>query len=524
MMLSTSSSIAAQSACGPPIAACTASWIRALQSFGSAALSGSPNLGRELTNVRAKLCRRYCSPVSLDSSTARHVVLLAMVAAMESTESRSDATHLYLALKERLPAGDSKLSFALSGSLSRSLCPSTVAGTMRHHVTSGQWEYACTLLALLPRSQETISAGVQAFARAGWNEALRLLLQLEPSHWQPQHAAVVIDCLRSVARRHTMHWIHAMNVYSFAIATGVAISVRVLNNMLSVLGSSRRWHDAITVLKHSSDTSLLDRGNAVTITQTCFALHLSGWSHALLFASRIISRNANAALDSIALEKLSALCVHSRRWQEATAVLSMSLSLPSCALEEETYLQLVAVFHSRWRIKATLECLNKVQKPDLLHTALNTVIVKSTSSRDASGFAERLKRAGGTITTDALATLTELHAREDDWVHALWWFGQWASDPRRLQERVVRPYYHDCLQLSMEGAARPYGRGASWEISVRLFSFVCGELGVDVTPISRNSVQSLCYQHGKEDIALRLMQFAMMPTERRKRGSFHLIQ
>jgi hypothetical protein len=391
---------------------------------------------------------------------------------------------------------------------------------MRLHVQSGHWEYACALFGLTPRSPYTLSEGIEAYARGNsWTAALTLMCRLDVHHWNENHTAAVLLSLRAVARRHTAHWHQALQLYSAASAAGlVSSSVHSLNNLLSVLGLSRKWRQAVSLLEHSTATKLIDRGNAFTIAQTCFALHHSGWSHALLFSSRIISRNAATlpdVVDAVALEKLSLLCLASRRWQEATVVLRLSVSTPRCSLGEATYADLAAVFHASWNSEATRKCLEKVQRKELLHTALNSVIVKSKSRPEAKRYAEQLLTSGGRLDTAGIAVLAELHARDEQWAGALYWFQQWASCPKRRSERRIRAYDHDFLQLSLQGSSCP--KNSQWRIAVDLFGLICGDLGVDVSPIARSSAQALCYQSEKPDVAQKLLRFSLMSPDRRRR-------
>ena len=500
-----------------------------------AAMSGLDCLGPSLARVQQELCaqtpqKQHAPVVALDPRTARFVMRAAFVTAMESPEARQDATRLYLGLRGIVGVGSSastNSNFLLSGSsaveVQQVLCPQVVAVFMNQQLQAGRWRVACELFGLLPRDQATISAAVEAFAKANdWKKALLLLRKLDVSHWNERHASVVIACLRVPARRHTLHWAPALTIYAMALGSGVAqFSIVALNNILSVLGSSRRWIDAMQVLQQSDASGLLQRGNAVTVTQTCFALHHSAWFDALRYSARIIShneKNLSRAVDSFALEKLSDLCIHSHRWQEASVVLQLAESSAKCRLAEETYVQLAVVFHSFWSTSETIDCLNRVHRTDLLCRALNSVIASSTEYADAAKFASWLQRSGGTVSTDALASLTELHAKKHRWVEALRWFEQWACDPARRSERRVTPYHHDCLQLSMQSSSKPHQR-AHWLTAVGVFKFVCGDLGVDVTPISRRMVQELCWQCGAEEQAAALIVFSMKTTERRRLGT-----
>lgn len=278
------------------------------------------------------------------------------------------------------------------------------------------------------------------------------------------------------------------------------------------------------------------RPNAVTVFHTCQVFQ-SQWAIALACGLEMIRRyDVPIAEDLPCLESLLEHCVEGQRWTEALEIMERSNMYHQQKRREGGAATLHGTrdHHSassaqqqrrlRKRLQiplATLLCQNEgayMRHPDVFspaamskyfnhHTlsrAYNTLLQHSTQASDATHWRNELQRLRCSVENESLVHLVTLHSKEGAWRAALSSLEEILQDPARQRFFVPTAALHDTVQYALEQAPPP---GASWEVSVRLFTDFTSTRQVPLSDVAFQSVVKKCFSQGAHTQAQHLFEY-----------------
>lgn len=421
----------------------------------------------------------------------------------------------------------------------------------------GRWEEAIRMLSDVTVSPKVLGAAMELFSSAGrWEMVLRCFGEISPVAWtEVEVAAALRSIYRASQGRLTQGtteerkqkrraedsilgssapswWSLAIRVLGLAHTADVHITTpSPINDALAVLTMCREnWQMACRVVEcfmvggRNPEGGSKDKGdgfgsvspnkvvspNMVSVYHMCRILRQQ-WYLALHYASLMVQQgDLLLADDREATQKLLQACIRGNRWVEALRTLQQYLvySKPEDLVVPQDHIA-VDIFLDLFRM------LNKCQKgslasrllyqkqlskhfgADATGRAFNVMLRSTNTAGESLSWTRVMKAKGIKVENESYEHLLLQSSREGEWRQALWFLDKLLDDPVRRYFYLPSAKVHDAVQYALERAPPP---GASWEVSVRLFSRMC-DLHVPISEVAFQSAVKKCFSHGMAERA-----------------------
>lgn len=507
--------------------------------------------GEPLSTLLAAL-RRALSTCSPDSPSLADqcaaVADLALILSVEDTAANKEATQLFLELppsRERVLShwnGAVPSSEGIFRSLPVLLNAAAASHVMRSDPHVWRQTNALRLLLETPLSPPAAVARIHFSKQAGdWKTALEsLLVGIAPSQWTEMDVSGTLQACRRAAMplgssstkecKDLLAVLCQQSTRVFRMAnTHIAhwSSPSALNNTLAILAlDPTQWQTACKVLE-SATPSPGDaeeagtpnggvsrqhrvRGNHHTVYHIaqCFQRK---WDVGLRLASQWIARDSiSVGSDPAAVASLLQLCIAGSRWQEALHLMEASnRHSPATPVARRQHLQMPLARLLSAHVPSG--SLAPHFHTSSLNKALNVLLQQSTTTQSAENFHSMLQRNRYSVENDSTAHLVSLYAKEGQWILALSSLNHLLHQTRHSSQFTYTAL-HDMVQYALEQAPAP---GASWEVSVKLFTRMTSERRTPVSEVAFQSVIKKCFACGASKQAQQLFEYLIRHGVRR---------
>nr|CCC96053.1 unnamed protein product [Trypanosoma congolense IL3000] len=429
------------------------------------------------------------------------------------------------------------------------LSDKVAVSSARRWAGEGRWQDAMRLLASVQVSHMSLATALEVLSRTRcWDIALRHLGEIPTSKWTEVEIGAVLRTIYKASRYRATHvmedegsrssyrgapspawWGLALSLLALTCLNGVRMSTpSPINDSLALLtGSGDQWQIACRIVNcfmisntremdgtrknTTNDENLFASSygavppNVVTVYHLCRVLQ-KRWYMALRYASLMIQRGSVRITDDReTTQRLLHLCVRGNRWFEATWTVQQCLSRTGLdivpkghdSISADTFLHFLEMLNKcqKGSLASQLLCQRQLSKhfsTDVSAKAFNVMLRNTTSTAESNSWLQVMKAKDVVVENESYEHLLLLFAREGEWVQALTSLHRLLNDPMRRRLYVPPAKVHDAVQYALERTPPP---GASWEVSVRLFSQMC-ELHVPISEVAFQSAVKKCFSQG----------------------------